>query len=117
MANARWYVQTRASIEWSALTDTDKFNPDEMWKIEQRVNNHPFSDGNKRCAAALFVYFLNGNGILGETPCLWRAQQLIVSNPSTNPTTVDIAVWGSETAGKMALSTQSTLSVPAEGES
>ena len=23
---------------WSALTDTDKFNPDEMWKIEQRVN-------------------------------------------------------------------------------
>ena len=23
---------------WSALTDTDKFGPDEMWKIEQRVN-------------------------------------------------------------------------------
>lgn len=23
---------------WSALTDTDKFNPDEIWKIEQRVN-------------------------------------------------------------------------------
>ncbi|RSX52180.1 LPS kinase [Bifidobacterium goeldii] len=23
---------------WSALTDTDKFNPDEMWKIEKRVN-------------------------------------------------------------------------------
>ena len=28
-----------------------------------------------------------------------------------------LSVWGSETAGKMALSTQSTLSVPAEGES
>ena len=23
---------------WSALTDTDKFNPNEMWKIEKRVN-------------------------------------------------------------------------------
>ena len=23
---------------WSALTDTDKFSPDEMWKIEKRVN-------------------------------------------------------------------------------
>ena len=23
---------------WSALTDTDKFKPDEMWKIEKRVN-------------------------------------------------------------------------------
>ena len=23
---------------WSTLTDTDKFGPDEMWKIEQRVN-------------------------------------------------------------------------------
>ncbi|MBW3081392.1 DUF4032 domain-containing protein [Bifidobacterium saguinibicoloris] len=23
---------------WSALTDTDKFGPDEMWKIEKRVN-------------------------------------------------------------------------------
>lgn len=24
---------------WSALTDTDKFTPNEMWKIEQRVNH------------------------------------------------------------------------------
>lgn len=24
---------------WSALTDTESFSPDEMWKIEQRVNN------------------------------------------------------------------------------
>ena len=34
--------------------------------LYQVVKDHPFSDGNKRCAAALFVYFLNGNGILGD---------------------------------------------------
>lgn len=28
------------------------------------VKNHAFSDGNKRIAAALFIYFLAGNGIL-----------------------------------------------------
>lgn len=34
--------------------------------LYQVVKDHPFSDGNKRCAAALFVYFLNGNSILGD---------------------------------------------------
>lgn len=34
--------------------------------LYQVVKDHPFSDSNKRCAAALFVYFLNGNGILGD---------------------------------------------------
>ena len=28
------------------------------------VKDHPFYDGNKRCAAALFVYFLERNGLL-----------------------------------------------------
>lgn len=28
------------------------------------VKDHPFFDGNKRCAAALFVHFLDKNGIL-----------------------------------------------------
>ncbi len=28
------------------------------------VKNHAFSDGNKRIAAAIFIYFLNGNNIL-----------------------------------------------------
>jgi len=28
------------------------------------VKNHAFSDGNKRIAAAIFIYFLNANGIL-----------------------------------------------------
>jgi len=28
------------------------------------VKNHAFSDGNKRIAAALFIYFLAANGIL-----------------------------------------------------
>ncbi len=28
------------------------------------VKNHAFSDGNKRIAAAIFIYFLSGNGIL-----------------------------------------------------
>jgi hypothetical protein len=43
-------------------------------------------------------------------------QQLIVANPSTKPTTVDIAVWGTENSDEMTMSTQSSLSVPAEGE-
>ncbi|PJM79148.1 DUF5719 family protein [Bifidobacterium scaligerum] len=43
-------------------------------------------------------------------------QQLVVVNPSAKATTVDIMAWGSEQAGKMALSTQSTVSVPAKGE-
>ncbi len=34
--------------------------------LYQVVKDPPFSDGNKRCAAALFVYFLNGNSILGD---------------------------------------------------
>lgn len=34
--------------------------------LYQVVKDHPFSDGNKRCAAALFVYLLNGNSILGD---------------------------------------------------
>ena len=38
--------------------------------LYQVVKDHPFSDGNKRCAAALFVYFLNGNGILGDNDSL-----------------------------------------------
>ena len=43
-------------------------------------------------------------------------QQLIVANPSTKPTTVDIAVWGTTAAGRLTLSTQSSLVVPASGE-
>jgi prophage maintenance system killer protein len=31
------------------------------------VKNHAFTDGNKRIAAALFIYFLAGNGILYRT--------------------------------------------------
>lgn len=38
--------------------------------LYQVVKDHPFSDSNKRCAAALFVYFLNGNGILGDDDSL-----------------------------------------------
>lgn len=43
-------------------------------------------------------------------------QQLIVANPSTKPTSVDLAIWGSHQSGKLALSTQSALTVPAGGE-
>ena len=32
--------------------------------LYQVVKDHPFGDGNKRCAAALFVYFLDRNGML-----------------------------------------------------
>lgn len=34
--------------------------------LYQIVKDHPFSDGNKRCAAALFIYFLDRNGILRD---------------------------------------------------
>lgn len=34
--------------------------------LYQVVKDHPFYDGNKRCAAALFVYFLERNGALGS---------------------------------------------------
>ncbi|MBW3090663.1 virulence protein RhuM/Fic/DOC family protein [Bifidobacterium miconisargentati] len=34
--------------------------------LYQIVKDHPFSDGNKRCAAALFVYFLDRNGVLKD---------------------------------------------------
>lgn len=30
------------------------------------TKNHSFSDGNKRIAATLFLYFLNKNGVLFE---------------------------------------------------
>ncbi len=35
--------------------------------LYQVVKDHPFYDGNKRCAAALFVYFLERNGALGSS--------------------------------------------------
>lgn len=34
--------------------------------LYQVVKDHPFSDGNKRCAAALFAYFLDRNGLLTD---------------------------------------------------
>ncbi|ACD96284.1 type II toxin-antitoxin system death-on-curing family toxin [Trichlorobacter lovleyi] len=36
------------------------------------VKNHAFSDGNKRIAAALFIYFLGMNGILYHADCSKR---------------------------------------------
>lgn len=36
------------------------------------VKNHAFSDGNKRIAAALFIYFLSMNGILYHADCSKR---------------------------------------------
>jgi prophage maintenance system killer protein len=33
------------------------------------VKNHPFSDGNKRSGAFLFVDFLNRNGGIDSTGC------------------------------------------------
>lgn len=35
--------------------------------LYQVVKDHPFSDGNKRCAAALFIHFLDRNGLLTDT--------------------------------------------------
>ena len=36
------------------------------------TKNHSFSDGNKRIAATLFLWFLNGNGILYNEDCTKR---------------------------------------------
>ncbi|OZG68979.1 DUF5719 family protein [Bifidobacterium eulemuris] len=44
-------------------------------------------------------------------------QQLIVANPSSKATTVDIQAWGSDASGALTLATSSTLAVPAYGES
>lgn len=44
-------------------------------------------------------------------------QQLIVANPSSKATTVDIQVWGSDASGTLTLATSSTLAVPASSES
>lgn len=62
-------------------------------------------------ATALSQSFLLTGSTTGTT------QQLIVANPSTKPTTVDLSIWGTTHSGKVALSTQSSLSVPAQGES
>ena len=43
-------------------------------------------------------------------------QQLIVANPSSKDTSVDIQIWGSDDSGAMSLATSSTLAVPALGE-
>ncbi|OZG62442.1 hypothetical protein BLEM_0988 [Bifidobacterium lemurum] len=44
-------------------------------------------------------------------------QQLIVANPSSKATTVDVQAWGSDSSGALTLATSSTLTVPAYGES
>ncbi|NMM93528.1 DUF5719 family protein [Bifidobacterium oedipodis] len=43
-------------------------------------------------------------------------QQLIVANPSSKPTSVRIRVWGSNEAGELTMSTQSSVAVSAGGE-
>ena len=45
-----------------------------------------------------------------------NTQQLMLANTSDNPTSVDIAAWGTE-GGQIALSTSSTVTVPANGRS
>ncbi|MCH4160431.1 MAG: DUF5719 family protein [Bifidobacterium sp.] len=45
------------------------------------------------------------------------SQQLVVANPSSKSTTVNIRVWGSKEAGSLALSTASTITVGADDES
>ena len=39
------------------------------------TKNHSFSDGNKRIAATLFLWFLNNNGILYHEDCKRRCTQ------------------------------------------
>jgi prophage maintenance system killer protein len=51
------------------------------------VKNHAFSDGNKRIAAALFVYFLDKNSILKN-----KSGNLRVDNNTLAATTLMIAL-------------------------
>lgn len=62
-------------------------------------------------APALEQRFLLTSTVTGTT------QQLIVANPSAKATTVEITAWGSENGKSLSLSTQSSLSIPARGES
>ncbi|PWG65299.1 DUF5719 family protein [Bifidobacterium callitrichidarum] len=76
------------------------------------------SDGDlKGVSAASCVATALRQSFLLPSTATGTTQQLIVANPSTKPTTVDVSVWGSKSAGKLTMSTQSTLTVPAGGES
>ena len=41
------------------------------------TKNHSFSDGNKRIAATLFLWFLNNNGILYHEDCRDVARNIV----------------------------------------
>ena len=45
----------------------------------QVIKDHPFSDGNKRCAAALFIHFLNRNDLLQNS----EGKRLVAGNAIT----------------------------------
>lgn len=62
------------------------------------VKNHAFLDGNKRIAAALFVFFLEKNGILFD-----RNHQLIIENNTLAAITLMIALSKPEEKDVMCL--------------
>ena len=47
--------------------------------LYQVIKDHPFSDGNKRCAAALFIHFLNRNDLLQNS----EGKRLVAGNAIT----------------------------------
>lgn len=62
------------------------------------VKNHPFLDGNKRIAAALFVYFLNENSALRD-----KTGSLIIANNTLAAMTLMIALSKPEEKDVMCL--------------
>ena len=61
------------------------------------VKDHPFLDGNKRIAAALFLYFLNCNG------ALYRGKKKVINDSTLVAITIMVAESRAEEKGTMVL--------------
>lgn len=61
------------------------------------VKDHPFLDGNKRIAAALFLYFLNCNG------ALYRGKEKVINDSTLVAITIMVAESRAEEKGTMVL--------------
>ena len=83
-ANVRARETSRAASSTTTLTRSSLSDP-----LDTVAKVHPFSDGNKRTAAALFAYFLDRNGI--------ELDRAIPGNMLTALTLIESADGGSRT--------------------
>ncbi|MBT1174847.1 hypothetical protein JS530_04915 [Bifidobacterium sp. LC6] len=111
-------VKTGAQdVDGSRLMDTRMLQASEGTGATGAIASWADDGDLKGVSAATCVSPTLSQSFLLSGTATGTTQQLIVANPSTKPTTVDLSIWGSKQAGKLTLSTQSSLSVPAEGES